>query len=49
MLFYYLTREPGDVAFAIAKCAPKTMVGSQMWLQIARFFDVPLVGRSLDL
>ena len=42
VLFYYLSRDPGDVAFSMAKCTPMPLVGFHMWLQIARFFDVPL-------
>lgn len=42
VLFYYLTRDPGDTAFAIAKCWPMLMMDDQMWLEIARFFDAPL-------
>ena len=41
-LYYYLSRDPGDVAFSLAKCEPVEMLAYNMWLQIARFFDVPL-------
>jgi hypothetical protein len=45
VLFWYLTREPGMLAFPIAKAMqPREMVlyPSSMWLLIARRFDVPL-------
>ena len=41
-LYYYLSRDPGDVAFSLGKCEPLEMRAYNMWLQIARFFDVPL-------
>ena len=43
VLFYYLSRDPAHGAFSIAKFdQSKVQAPYHMWLQIARFFDVPM-------